>query len=67
MPTILVNFPSVRPSKKTPYTVYTRDPGSSSSMNDQHTLLVGETEDVEFFSTNQLEKREGDGSDCQWV
>ncbi|RSH91177.1 DNA-directed RNA polymerase I subunit rpa49 [Saitozyma podzolica] len=64
---VFANFPSVRPSKNTSYTVYTRDPGSSSSVNDQHTLLVGETEDVEFFSTNQLEKREGDGSECQYV
>jgi DNA-directed RNA polymerase I subunit RPA49 len=61
----LVNFPSVRPGKNTPYTIYTRDPGSSASLSEQRTLLVGETEDIEFFSTNRLEHKEGEGSDCQ--
>ncbi|WWC69617.1 uncharacterized protein I206_103560 [Kwoniella pini CBS 10737] len=62
-----VNFPSVRPSKNTPFTIYTRDVGSSSDITKQHTLIAGETEDVEFFSTNRDHNLNTEGSDCQYL
>jgi DNA-directed RNA polymerase I subunit RPA49 len=63
----LVNFPSVRPSNKTPFTLYTRDPGSSQEITKQHTILAGETEDVEFFSTNRDRQGGSEGGDCQYL
>ncbi|WVQ78208.1 hypothetical protein IAT38_000291 [Cryptococcus sp. DSM 104549] len=62
-----VNFPSVRPSKTTPFTIYTRDVGSSSDLTKQHTLIAAETEDVEYFSTNRDRQLNTEGSDCQYL
>ncbi|WWC85332.1 uncharacterized protein L201_000195 [Kwoniella dendrophila CBS 6074] len=62
-----VNFPSVRPSKNTPFTIYTRDVGSSSDLTKQHTIIAGETEDVEYFSTNRDHNLNTEGSDCQYL
>ncbi|WWD01572.1 hypothetical protein V866_008517 [Kwoniella sp. B9012] len=62
-----VNFPSVRPSKNTPFTIFTRDVGSSSDLTRQHTIIAGETEDVEFFSTNRDHNLNTEGADCQYL
>ncbi|WWC61294.1 uncharacterized protein I303_103875 [Kwoniella dejecticola CBS 10117] len=62
-----VNFPSVRPSKNTPFTIYTRDVGSSSDLTKQHSIIAGETEDVEFFSTNRDHNLNTEGADCQYL
>lgn len=63
-----VNFPAVRPSKNTPFDIYSReDDPSSSAITKQHTLIAGETEDVEYFSTNRDRYQAGEGHDCQYV
>lgn len=64
--TFAVNFPSIKPSKMTPFTLYSRDPASSSELAKQHTLVAGETEDVEYFSTNR-DRNAGEGADCQYL
>jgi DNA-directed RNA polymerase I subunit RPA49 len=61
-----VNFPSVRPSKATPYTVYSREIGSSKELARQRTCIAGETEDVEFFSLNR-DYPSSEATDCQYV
>lgn len=61
-----VNFPSVKPNKKTSFTVFSRDPGSSQDLSKQQTLVAGETEDVEYFSTNR-DRQAGEGRDCNYV
>jgi DNA-directed RNA polymerase I subunit RPA49 len=60
----IVNFPSVRPSKSTPYTVYSREIGSSKEIAKQRTCIAGETEDVEFFSLNR-DYPSSEAADCQ--
>ena len=62
----IVNFPSVRPAEKTPFSLYSRDPGSSSAIADQSTTLAGETEDVEFFSYNR-DRPCSEGAECQYL
>ena len=62
-----VNFPSVRPHSNTPFSLYTRDPGSASNITKQHTILAGETDDVEFFSTNRDRQGGTEGADCQYI
>ncbi|KAL1411208.1 DNA-directed RNA polymerase I subunit rpa49 [Vanrija albida] len=63
-----VNFPSVRPSSKTPFQIYSRDPSATTAdITKQRTLIAGETEDVEYFSTNRDYNTGGEGSDCQYV
>ncbi|WRT66971.1 uncharacterized protein IL334_003936 [Kwoniella shivajii] len=62
-----VNFPSVKPSRATPFTIYTRDTGSTSDLTKQHTIIAGETEDVEYFSTNRDHNLNTEGSDCQYL
>ncbi|WVQ71488.1 hypothetical protein IAR50_001026 [Cryptococcus sp. DSM 104548] len=61
------NFPAVKPSKNTAFGVYTRDPGSRADFSQQHTLVAGETEDVEYFSTNRDRQTNTEGSDCQYL
>ena len=63
----LVNFPSIRPSKSVPFTLYSRDVASTSDLTKQQTLIAGETEDVEFFSTNRDRQTGAEGGDCQYV
>ena len=63
----LANFPAIRPSAKTPFIAYTRDDGSSDPFAEQHTLIAGETEDVEFFSTNRDRTGSTEGADCQYL
>ncbi|EKD03445.1 hypothetical protein A1Q2_02252 [Trichosporon asahii var. asahii CBS 8904] len=43
------------------------DDPSSSAVTKQHTLIAGETEDVEYFSTNRDRYQAGEGHDCQYV
>ena len=62
-----VNFPSIRPAKTVPFTLYSRDVASTSDLTKQQTLIAGETEDVEFFSTNRDRQTGGEGGDCQYV
>ncbi|KLT40443.1 RNA polymerase I associated factor, A49-like protein [Cutaneotrichosporon oleaginosum] len=63
-----VNFPAVKPNRKVPFTIYSRDPApTSSDIMKQRTLIAGETEDVEFFSTNRDRAVSGEGSDCQYL
>lgn len=62
----LVNFPSVKPNRKTGFTMYSRTPGSSSDISQQKTIVAGETTDVEFFSTNR-DHRTSEGTDCAYV
>lgn len=58
----------MRPSKNTPFDIYSReDDPSSSAITKQHTLIAGETEDVEYFSTNRDRYQAGEGHDCQYV
>lgn len=61
-----VNFPSVRPSRRTPFTLYSRDPTSTQDLARQQTLIAAETEDVEYFSTNR-DRGVGEGAECQYV
>lgn len=63
----IVNFPSVRPSKSTPFTIYCRDTASTFDLTKRLTLIAGETEDVEFFSTNRHQPSSTDGADCSYV
>ncbi|OCF31519.1 hypothetical protein I316_06922 [Kwoniella heveanensis BCC8398] len=62
-----VNFPSIRPSKSTPFTIYSRDVGSTSDLTRQQTIIAGETDDVEFFSTNRDYQLNTEGADCQYL
>ncbi|ADV20586.1 DNA-directed RNA polymerase I subunit RPA49 [Cryptococcus gattii E566] len=62
-----VNFPSIKPSKKIPFTMYTRDTATTADVTKQHTLIAGETEDVEFFSTNRDRSNNPEGVDCQYL
>ncbi|WWD15781.1 hypothetical protein CI109_100205 [Kwoniella shandongensis] len=62
-----VNFPSVRPSKSTPFTMYSREASSSSALTKQYTMIAGETEDVEFSSHNRDQRLDAEGSDCQYL
>ncbi|EIW69501.1 hypothetical protein M231_03219 [Tremella mesenterica] len=62
---VFVNFPSIRPSKTIPFTLYSRTPESTLPLNKQPTLLAGETEDVEFFSVNG--EGHGEGHDCSYL
>lgn len=65
-PLTAVNFPSVKPNKATTFTVYSRDPSASTKdITKQQTLIAGETEDVEYFSTNRDRNSSGEGRDCQ--
>ncbi|ORY25719.1 RNA polymerase I associated factor, A49-like protein [Naematelia encephala] len=64
---VFANFPSVRPSKTTPFTVYSRDPSGSTDLPGQRTMLAGETEDVEYYSSNRDKEKPSDGLDCQYV
>lgn len=60
----VVNFPSVRPSKDTPWTIYSREVGSSAELAKQRTVVAGETEDVEYFSLNR-DYPSNEATDCQ--
>lgn len=62
--TTSVNFPSVRPSKETPWTIYSREVGSSTDLAKQRTVVAGETEDVEYFSLNR-DYPSNEATDCQ--
>lgn len=63
-----VNFPAIKPNKKVPFTIYSRDSApSTSDITKQRTLIATETEDVEFFSTNRDRIVSGEGSDCQYL
>jgi len=64
---ISVNFPSVRPNGSIPFELYSRDPGSANDITKQHTILAGETDDVEFFSTNRDRHGGSEGADCQYL
>ena len=66
-PLVLANFPSIRPSKDTPFILYSRDPTSSTNIARQSTVLAGETEDVDFFSTNRAQGSSTESSECQYV
>ncbi|BEJ15555.1 hypothetical protein CspHIS471_0501600 [Cutaneotrichosporon sp. HIS471] len=63
-----VNFPAIKPNKKVPFTIYSRDSApTTSDITKQRSLIAGETEDVEFFSTNRDRQVSGEGSDCQYL
>ncbi|KAK4689942.1 DNA-directed RNA polymerase I subunit RPA49, partial [Tremellales sp. Uapishka_1] len=67
-----VNFPSIRPAKSIPFTIYSRDPSSSTGdITKQQTIIAGETEDVEYFSTNRDRPPSStltvEGADCQYL
>lgn len=47
--------------------MYTRDAATTVDVTKQHTLIAGETEDVEFFSTNRDRSNNPEGVDCQYV
>lgn len=47
--------------------MYTRDTTTTTDVTKQHTLIAGETEDVEFFSTNRDRSNNPEGVDCQYV
>lgn len=47
--------------------MYTRDTATTADVTKQHTLIAGETEDVEFFSTNRDRSNNPEGVDCQYV
>lgn len=47
--------------------MYTRDAATTADLTKQHTLIAGETEDVEFFSTNRDRSNNPEGVDCQYV
>jgi DNA-directed RNA polymerase I subunit RPA49 len=51
-----------------PFTIYSRDSApTTSDITKQRTLIAGETEDVEFFSTNRDRQVSAEGSDCQYL
>ncbi|ORX39701.1 RNA polymerase I associated factor, A49-like protein [Kockovaella imperatae] len=64
---VFVNFPSIRPSKDTPFRLYSRDADSGEELALQATLLAGDTEDVDFVSSNRNHGGSNESSDCQYL
>nr|ODN81277.1 DNA-directed RNA polymerase I subunit RPA49 [Cryptococcus depauperatus CBS 7841] len=64
---VFANFPSLKPSKNTAFGIYSRDAATTFDISKQHTLVAGETEDVEFFSTNRDRGMNVEGADVQYL
>lgn len=63
----LANFPSIRPAKDLPFTIYSREPTSNADLAKQLTTLAGETEDISYFSVNRRLPGGGEAADVQYL